>query len=34
MDILSKVHILLVYWDSKMGVGYAAEVDVLALYYG
>ncbi|KAF7569463.1 hypothetical protein PtrM4_118780 [Pyrenophora tritici-repentis] len=34
MDILSKVHILLVYWDSKMGVGHAAEVDVLAPNYG
>jgi hypothetical protein len=34
MDILSKVHILLVYWDSKMGVGHAAEVDVLAPHYG
>lgn len=34
MDILSKVHILLVYWDSKIGVGHAAEVDVLAPNYG
>ncbi|KAF2843952.1 hypothetical protein T440DRAFT_411105, partial [Plenodomus tracheiphilus IPT5] len=30
MNILSKVKILLVYWDSKRGVGYEAEVDVLA----
>ncbi|KZM24120.1 hypothetical protein ST47_g4738 [Ascochyta rabiei] len=29
MNILSKVKILLVYWDSKMGVGHDAEVDVL-----
>lgn len=30
MDILSKVKVLVVYWDSKMGIGHAAEVDVLA----
>ncbi|CAG5137495.1 uncharacterized protein ALTATR162_LOCUS131 [Alternaria atra] len=30
MDILSKVKVLVVYWDSKMGVGHDAEVDVLA----
>jgi hypothetical protein len=30
MDILSRVKVLLVYWDSKMGIGHAAEVDVLA----
>jgi hypothetical protein len=30
MDILSRVKVLLVYWDSKVGIGHAAEVDVLA----
>jgi hypothetical protein len=30
MDILSQVKVLVVYWDSKMGIGHAAEVDVLA----
>ncbi|KAJ6212904.1 hypothetical protein PSV09DRAFT_2395467 [Bipolaris maydis] len=30
MNILSQVRILLVYWDSKMGVGHDAEVEVLA----
>ncbi|KAI1663553.1 hypothetical protein L13192_12508 [Pyrenophora tritici-repentis] len=29
-NILNKVKILLVYWDSKRGVGHDAEVDVLA----
>jgi len=33
MNILSKVKILLVYWDSKVGVGHDAEVDVLAPGY-
>jgi hypothetical protein len=33
MKILSKVKILLVYWDSKEGVGHDAEVDVLAPDY-
>ena len=33
MNILSKVKILLVYWDSKVGVGHDAEVDVLAPDY-
>ncbi|KAJ6201963.1 hypothetical protein J3E72DRAFT_181081 [Bipolaris maydis] len=30
MNILSQVRILVVYWDSKMGVGHDAEVEVLA----
>jgi hypothetical protein len=30
MDILSKLTVLLVYWDSKKGIGHTAEVDVLA----
>jgi len=30
MDILSKVRVLVVYWDSKISIGHAAEVDVLA----
>ncbi|KAJ6280855.1 hypothetical protein J3E71DRAFT_362264 [Bipolaris maydis] len=30
MNILSQVQVLVVYWDSKMGVGHSAEVDVLA----
>jgi hypothetical protein len=33
MNILSKVKILLVYWDSKLGIGHEAEVDVLAPDY-
>jgi chemotaxis protein histidine kinase CheA len=33
MDILSRVKILLVYWDSKMGVGHAAEIDVLSPHF-
>jgi hypothetical protein len=33
MHILSRVKVLLVYWDSKMGIGHAAEVDVLAPDY-
>jgi hypothetical protein len=30
MNILSNVKVLLVYWDSKKGIGHTAEVDVLA----
>ncbi|CAN9239272.1 unnamed protein product [Alternaria alternata] len=30
MGILGKVKVLVVYWDSKVGVGHDAEVDVLA----
>jgi hypothetical protein len=33
MHILSRVKVLLVYWDSKLGIGHAAEVDVLAPDY-
>jgi hypothetical protein len=30
IDILSKVRVLVVYYDSKIGIRHAAEVDVLA----
>jgi hypothetical protein len=30
MNILSKINVLLVYWDSKLGMGHAAKVNVLA----